>query len=607
MEIGVDPQVLRPGDEAKWPQLAQLIGVPLAEMAKVLKTKSRKIMAPQAVALAAKNDAAIHGVEIAGSTLAVPRREEPSLTLDLPFAAGNTPPTSVKAEATEDDAVLDEEVDGNGLRLIQYARLCEQVDESTYDKIMGLGIKGVYGIRLYRRAYPQNQLAAHIIGYVNKSSIPAAGIESYVDFYLRGQNGWREGERDGRGHEVAQFRTREVPASDGYSVTLTLDTVVQHIVEEELEAIAKKYQPLKATIIVSDPRTGFILALGNYPTFNLNEYNNIPKAEQGCMRNIAVADQYEPGSVFKIVAASGALEANLVTPSSRFDCSMDKIEYKGKVRSLPPEDHHFADPKNVSMAEIISYSSNRGAAQLAMRLGEEEFCRYARLFGFGQRTGFPVGGEVSGTVHTPGTKDWDDQTITRMPMGHAVTVTAIQMHQAMSVIASGGLLLRPQIIREIRDASGEAVYRFGAVSKQRVISAGTAATMATLLKGVASKQGNAPGAAIPGFEVAGKTGTTQKLLPVTDWKGRTALHYSDKHHVASFVGFFPASRPQVAISVIVDDADAHAPGGVAYGNAIAAPSFKHIGEQLIQYLNIQPAFETQPRRPGLLALEGGRR
>jgi len=533
--VGVDPQILRKEDESKWPELASLLDLPLAELKKTFSTKTRPTQA--------------------------------------------------------DDDTSSEDTD------IRWAKLSEDVSEKTYEKITALGVKGVYGERTYRRAYPHNQLAAHIIGYVNKEGDPAVGVERYADFYLRGQDGWRESEKDGRQREMAQFRTREVPATDGYSVVLSIDSAIQHIVECELDEIAKKYSPEKATIIVSDPRTGFILALANYPTFNLNEFN---KASLASQRNIAVADMYEPGSTFKIVASSGALNEGLVSPESpRFDCSIDKIDYKGKTRGLPREDHHFTAPLNT--AEIIGKSSNRGAAQLAMLLGDERFYNYARAYGFGQLTGFPVGAEIDGQMAPPA--KWDGLTITRMPMGQSIAATPIQMHMAMGVIASGGLLMRPQIIREVRDAKGERVYRFDGVSRSRAITERTAETMAFLLTRVASTEGTAPEAAIPNFQVAGKTGTTQKLVPITDAKGHTVLRYSEKEHVASFVGFFPASRPQIAISVIVDGADARAPGGIAYGGKVAAPSFKRIGEQLIQYLDIKPV--TELSRP-LLVMGGGK-
>jgi cell division protein FtsI/penicillin-binding protein 2 len=372
-------------------------------------------------------------------------------------------------------------------------------------------------------------------------------------------------------------------------VSLSIDATVQHIAEDELAKIAEQYQPKKATIIVSDPQTGFILALANYPSFDLNTFNKLPRDEQGKMRNIAVADEYEPGSVFKIVAASGALNDGLVTPRTEFDCSIEKIDYNGLTRNLPRENvgDHF---EQLSVSEIISHSSNKGAAQLAMRLGDRRFYDYARAFGFGQRTGFPVGGEISGNLKAP--EKWDSMTITRMPMGQSVTATPLQMQQAMMVIASGGLLLKPQIIRQIRDSHGELVYTFGRIEARRVISEQTAKIVARMLEKVVSTEGTAPTAAIPGFECAGKTGTPQKLMPVTLANGTTMLQYSNTHHVASFVGFFPASHPQVSISVIVDDADARCPGGVAYGWKVAAPAFKRIGERLIKYLDIRPTIEN---------------
>lgn len=554
--LGVDPQSLRPEDEKKWPELAALIGVPVEQLAQIFNTKTRPIAPPLAP------------VQPVGAA--------PQFKFVLPGAVTPVAAAAAGDGDSDDDTVVDDTTDASGGRPIRWAKLRDDVPESVYAKIQALNVKGVYGNRVYRRAYPHNTLAAHILGYVSKSGVAVAGIERYADFYLRGRDGWREGERDGKGREVAQFRTRQVPPANGYTVMLSIKSTVQHVAEEELDFIAKKFQPKKATIIVSDPRTGFILALANYPTFDPNEYNKVPRDEQGALRDIAVADQYEPGSCFKIVAASGALNEGLVTPESTFDCSLQKIDYEGRTRGLPREDHRFGI---LSVAQIIAHSSNRGAAQLAMLMGDDRFYGYARAFGFGELTGFPVGGEIDGMIAPPA--KWDGLTITRMPMGQSVAATPLQMHMAMSVIASGGLLLRPQIIKQISDASGEVVYSYDAEVRRRVVSEQTAATMARLLMGVATKDGTAPTAAIPNYQVAGKTGTTQKIIDG---------HYSTTHHVASFIGFFPASRPQVAISVIVDDADAHAENGVAYGTAVAAPSFKHIGEQLIPILDIKPAY-----------------
>lgn len=597
--LGVDPQSLRKEDETKWPQLARLIGLTPAELVKIFNTKVRPASLPKSAAAPVTAPSAPVGFNF-------------DVSSGLIASAAQVPAVTV-ATNDDDDTDVDATPDAAGNRPIRFAKLSEAVSETTFAVIEQLAIKGVYGKRVYRRAYPNNTLAAHVIGYVDREERAITGIERYADIYLHGLNGWIESEKDGKRVELAQFRSREVPASHGYSVKLSIDSVAQQIVDEELAALAAKYSPEKATIIVSDPKTGFILALGNYPSFDLNKYNQLTKEEQGSMRNIAIADQYEPGSVFKIVAASAALNEGLVTPSTSFDCSLSSIDYKGdhdaKItpRKLPAEDHVFEDPRHVTLAEVISYSSNRGAAQLAMKLGDDRFYDYVRAFGFGQITGFPERGEAAGILAEP--KKWDGLTITRMPMGHSIAATPIQMHQAMATIANGGLLQRPNLIREIRDASGELVFRFDPKPGTRVVTERTARIMSDMLMGVASSHGTAPEAAIENYQVAGKTGTAQKLLPVTDARGRTRLEYSKKHHVVSFIGFLPASNPRVAISVIIDDADAKSPGGVAYGSKIAAPSFKRLAEQLIRHLDIKPVYQPTPgaKSPAsLLALSGVR-
>lgn len=519
IELGVDPQDLRREDETKWPELARLLGLPAPQLEPLLR---RRFAAP--------------------------------------------------GEA--DGAGVDEIAQG---RPVRWVKLSEEVEESVYGRIQALNIKGVYGIRRYRRVYPGGQLAAHVLGYINKEQTPVTGVERHLDFYLRGQTGWRESERDGHRRELAQFRSREIPATDGYDVVLTLDMFVQHIVEEELETIAKKFQPESATIIVGDPATGAILALANWPTFDLNRFNTAPLAAQ---RNIAITDVYEPGSTFKIVPSSGALNDHLVTPATVFDCSLTSIEYQGKPRSLPREAHSFG---RLTVAEIVGRSSNRGAAQLGMLLGGNRLYDYARAFGFGVETGYPLGGEVAGVLHP--VARWDGLTITRLPMGHSISATPLQVHYAMGVVASGGVLSRPWMIREIRDNLGRTVAAYEPMPRRRVITRETAETMARLLVEAASAEGTGKAAAIEGYMVAGKTGTTQKLID-----GR----YSTSHHVGSFVGFFPANHPQLQITVVVNDGRVPT-GGPAYGGTVAAPSFKRIGEQLIPYLGIRPADATVVR------------
>lgn len=518
VELGVDQLALRREDEGKWAQLAALLGVPEYELAQLMRPHRKPAARP---------------------------------VIDL----------SVVEQPPEPK---------------RWVRLSEGIEESVYDRVLALGIRGVYGQRQYRRTYPKGQLASHLVGYVNKEDKPAAGVEAYMDFYLRGQVGWKEGERDGQRRELAQFRTREVAPTPGYSVVLTIDEFLQQAVETELEAIARKFRPEAATIIVGRPQSGEILALGNWPTFNLNEFNSAPLEHQ---RNIAITDQYEPGSAFKIVATAGALADGVVNPGTVFDCDLTAVEVRGKMRNLPRE-AHAAKMGKLTVAGIVAKSSNRGAAQIGILLGEQRLYEWARAFGFGEPTGFPFGGETSGVLHRP--ERWDGLTITRLPIGHAVAATPLQVHGAMSVIANGGALVRPWLIREIRDPMGRIVAEYEPLPRRQVVPAAIARQMAGFLIEAASAEGTGQAAAIEGYHVAGKTGTTQMIVDG---------QYSEKNHVGTFCGFFPAENPELVITVVVKNG--HPEKGLAYGGVVAAPSFKHLGEQFIAYLDIPPAH----RRP----------
>lgn len=476
--------------------------------------------------------------------------------------------------------------DGNpdGLVKDRWVKLREGVDEPTFALIQKLKVQGLTYERVYRRVYPSAGLAAHVIGFLNKEGTAVSGAERNFDLYLKGQDGWIESEKDGARRELAQFRSREVPVQDGNDVVLTIDSVVQHIIEDELKTIASKFHPHFATIIASDPQTGAILGMANYPSFDLNNFN---KTTPESLRNAAIEYLIEPGSTFKIVAAGAALNEGLVTPATTFDCGITSINYRGRDLKLPKEDHPFEE---LTVAEIVSHSSNRGAAQLAMRMGNEKYYEYVRKYGFGRKTGLSLGVEERGLLEPP--KNWDSLTITRMPMGHAIAATPLQVHMAMSVVANGGTLLRPHIYKEIRDSSGNVIRTFPPEKREQVLKPSTAALLAQLLHGVLKPGGTADGFDIPRFEIAGKTGTAQKII---DGK------YSNSRYVASFVGFFPASRPEVVLSVIVDDAQLPS-GKMASGRNVAAPAFHHIAEQLIQYLDIKP---VSTESPNLLAMQGG--
>jgi cell division protein FtsI (penicillin-binding protein 3)/stage V sporulation protein D (sporulation-specific penicillin-binding protein) len=455
--------------------------------------------------------------------------------------------------------------------LIKWAYLAKGLDEDKYDQVRELGIKGVYGNRKYSRTYPAEKLAAHILGYVNHEETPVTGVERFFDYYLRGQDGWRETERDGRRRELAQFRAREVDPTDGLNVALSIDLMVQHIVENEVARLATEYDPSSVSVIVSEPSTGAVLAIANYPTYDPNEFFNTKKYPIESQRNRALTDLIEPGSTFKIVPAAAALNEGIVDPADMFKTGVSRVSYKGRSLKLPG-DHHTYDA--LSMHDIVVKSSNRGVAHLGLMLGEERLHSYAKAFGFGEKTGFDLGGEVAGTLHP--VKKWDGLTITRLPMGHAVSATPMQVHCAMSVIANKGVLMEPLIAQRIFDQAGNDVVRFSPKAKRRVVSTEVAKTVSDMLVDVVGKEGTARKAAIENYAVAGKTGTTQKII-----NG----HYSRQHHVASFSGFFPADKPALVITVVVDDPQSK---GVGYGGSVSAPAFRNIAEACIAYLGIRP-------------------
>ena len=509
IELGVDPHVIKPEDFNKLSDLSHLIGLPLKELEARIAKKTRERMG------------------------------------------------DFRREITNN----------------HWSKLADKIDETDYNKVIELGIKGVYGNRKFERLYPGDSLAAHLVGFLNKEANAVMGVERYMDFYLRGQDGWREIERDGHRRELAQFRQREVNPTHGLNIELTNDFIAQHIIEDELNSLASTFQPQSAAIVVSDPSTGYLLPLANWPTFDLNEFWKYPINTH---RNRAVSDAVEPGSTFKIVPVSGALNDSLVIPETIFDCNQPAVEYMGRRISLPSDHKKFG---SLSVSEVVSKSSNRGAAQLGMLLGPNRLYSYSVAFGFGRLSGYPLEGEIAGVLHP--VREWDSLTISRLPIGYAVSATQLQIHYAMSVIANKGVLMSPQLVRRVFDDNGVTIASFRPRTRHRTLSVATAKDVAQLLINTVSPEGTAQLASIPNYEIAGKTGTTKKII-----NGR----YSSQHHVTSFVGFFPASNPRLVISVIVDDPQSSIP---VYGGNVAAPVFKNVAKRLIQYLDIQPV--TQGR------------
>lgn len=475
----------------------------------------------------------------------------------------------------EEKATRQYRINGDGeRRAVRWVPLAE-IDEGLYEVVRKLRVPGVYGNRHYERTYPGKALGAHVIGYVNREGTPVMGVEEALDFYLRGQAGWRETEVDGRQHELAAFRHREVAPRDGLDVRLTLDLYVQAAVERELGRLVEEMRPEAATVIVSRPGSGEILGLANWPTFDPNNFNEFPLANQ---RNRAVSDQYEPGSTFKVVTIGAALEEGLVELESLVDCSVVAREYDGVRVPLPEDAHPMGE---VPVREVLVKSSNRGAAQIGMLLGEERLYEHARQFGFGRAPQWPLAGEAGGRLHE--VKNWDNYMISRVPTGYGVAATPLQIHLAMAAIANGGVMVQPRILQQVGGEEAAGLLPLGRRRETRVLSERTVNKLWPVLTEVAGAEGTARRAAIEGYAVAGKTGTTRKLV-----NGQ----YDARRHIGSFSGFFPAPDPQVVITVVVDEAKPER--GLGYGGVVAAPVFRRIGEALIPHLSIRKPESIEP-------------
>lgn len=482
--------------------------------------------------------------------------------LDMPFTE-----LLAKAERTH-------RVDGSGQRHpVAWVPLAE-IGEGLYKRVREVGLDGVYGYRRYVRHYPGREMAAHLIGYLNKEQTPVMGVERALDFYLKGQSGWMETEVDGHRRELAAFRDRRVDARDGLHVQLTIDLYVQSTIERILRELVEESRPAGASIIVSDPKTGDILGLANYPTFDPNHFWDFPLQNQ---RNRALSDQYEPGSTFKIVPVAAALEEGLVEPGTLIDCATERVVFNGVTIPMP-RDHR--DLGVVPVHKVVMKSSNRGAARIGMLLGEERLHDYAERFGFGMAPEWPLEGEADGSLMA--VADWDGYTISRLPTGYAVGATPMQVHLAMATLANEGVRAQPRLLRQVLDPGNAPLIRFPPESRERVLSPETARLMKQMLVRVVSPEGTARRAAIPGYMVAGKTGTARKIIDG---------QYSARNHVASFSGFFPAPDPELVITVVVDDARTEGP---AYGGLVAAPVFRRIGESLIPYLAIRRPEQWEP-------------
>ena len=448
--------------------------------------------------------------------------------------------------------------------LFEYVR--RQVPPDIAHRVAELNLAGVGFLPENRRYYPNGELAAHVLGYVGIDNQGLSGIESTYDDEIRGRPGRILVQTDARGRAFSRV---ERPPTAGATLELTIDTHLQHIAERELERAVLDHRADAGTVVVLDPHTGETLAMANWPTFNPNVFAASPSMAR---RNRAIQDIYEPGSTFKLVTASAALEEGVVTRTERFDVSAGSIRLG---RSYVPDMTVHREP--LTFDEVIIKSSNVGAIMVGLRLGPERLSRYIRRFGFGQALARDLPGQGSGIVHPPSDLD-SEREMASVSMGYAVSVTPLQMAAAVSAVANGGELVEPRLVRTVVRNGMRAETPVRTI--RRAITPETASELTRIMERVA-EEGTARLARVPGYRVAGKTGTTEKLV-----NGR----YSNTDHNATFVGFVPSRRPALTILVVIDT-----PRGALYtGGSVAAPVFRRIAEEALRHLAIPRTVDPAP-------------
>src|SRR6266478_6473444 len=445
------------------------------------------------------------------------------------------------------------------------------------EKLRAGNLRGIYFEHDAARIYPNGSMLCHVIGFTDFDHHGIQGVEASMEEYLHGQDGYRFIEHNRAGQEIVPYRGQERAPRDGYQIHLTVDLGLQNIVENEIDAAMAQYFPQKATIILMRPQTGEILAMANRPHFDLNLRS---EAKPDQMKNRAVIDMMEPGSTFKIVAAAAALNERKMRPDSSIFCENGLWKFGGAAL------HDHRSFGYLTVRDILIKSSNIGAAKLALSVGEQKFYEYIRRFGFGERTGIELPGEINGLIRPP--QSWSKISIARIPMGHEIGVTPLQMTVAMATIANGGKLIMPRIVKSITTSEGKSISSLSPVVLRQVISSETAKEIGDALRGVVSDSGTAAAAAVPGFTIAGKTGTAQKVDP----KGG----YEHGKYVVSFVGYLPAEHPEFVGLVVLDDAHTSKPE-LNYGGLIAGPIFSRIAERAARYLDLEPHEEIRKAIP----------
>ena len=416
-----------------------------------------------------------------------------------------------------------------------------------------------------RRYYPNHSLAANLLGFEGIDSKGLEGVEYSFDDYLKGEAKRVRGERDARGRVMLFEDVEKTAISSGMDVVLTIDKVIQHIAERALKKAVVEAGAKSGMALVMEPETGEILAMANMPTFDPNRFHRYGSKE---WRNRALADTFEPGSVMKAFLLAAVLDEGIVSSDDIFFCENGSYRVADRI---------FHDTKKhawLSLAQIIKYSSNIGAAKVGEKLGKKRYYRHLKRFGFAEKTGIQLPGEGRGALRHY--KSWSGVTLQTVSFGQGISVTAIQLVSAMSAIANGGYMMEPRIIKKITDPGGEKIFESAPIVVEQVVSEGAALEAARVLAGATKAKSTGTRAVVDGFDVAGKTGTAQKPDFVNGG-------YMKDAYMASFLGFVPVKEPKLVIYVAIDE-----PQGAHYGGELAAPVFSEIASQVLPYLGIFP-------------------
>src|SRR2546426_744491 len=445
----------------------------------------------------------------------------------------------------------------------KFVWIVRRMEVSAANKLDALNLDGVYSRKEPKRYYPNDSLAAHVLGFVGTDEIGLSGVEQYYNEKIRGEGGKVFLERD---RDQRAFESYEVQPHPGQTVVLTIDQTIQYRTEQALSAAVDRAHAKSGAAIVMDPRTGEILALANAPTFDPNQPAEVSPQERtnGALQNI-----YEPGSTFKIVAYSAAIEKGLVRPDDKIDCQMGQITVAGRLI-------HDGHPYGVlTVADALAKSSNVGAIKLGLLVGNESMYEYVKRLGFGSRTGIDLAGESPGILRT--LSRWQPSSIGSLAIGQEVGVTPLQMATAYSALANGGTLVKPHLLRELRAPDGTVLFQAKPETRP-ALKPETTEALRGMFEGV-TLHGTAKKAQLDGYTAAGKTGTAQKVDPRTH-------AYSATKFIGSFVGFAPVKNPAVVIIVVIDE-----PLGSYHGGDVAAPVFREIAEQILPELGIAPDVE----------------